>query len=95
MDRKKELLDAINNNITLIPLVEQMVMMEQKLDEIAKLPFYKVNPENPMQQKVLPAFRMYKELLQQYTNCVKTIESEAKRSQFESVSLERSLDRNS
>ena len=72
-ERKKELLGIINDEPLLIPLVEQIVDIEKQLDEIRKLPFYKVNPKNPTQQKMLPAFRLYKELLQQYTNCIKCL----------------------
>lgn len=73
MDRKDELLKIINNEPLLLPLVDQIVGIEAKLDEVQKLPFYKVNPNNNQQQKMLPAFRIYKELLQQYTNCIKCL----------------------
>ena len=75
MDRKKELLKIIDDDITLIPLVDEIINIEKKLTEVSKLPFYKVNPKNPEQQKMLPAFRIYKELLQQYTNCIKVLSS--------------------
>ena len=71
--RKEELISIINNEPLLIPLVEEVVMIEEQLYELKKLPFYKVNPKNAEQQKMLPAFRIYKELLQQYTNCIKTL----------------------
>lgn len=73
MSRKNELLKIVNNEPLLIPLVEEVVMIEEQLTEVRKLPFYKVNPNNPTQQKMLTAFRIYKELLQQYTNCIKTL----------------------
>ena len=73
MNRKKELLQIIDNNIVLIPLVDQILSIEGKLEEVEKLPFYKVDPKNPERQKMLPAFRIYKELLQQYTNCIKVL----------------------
>lgn len=73
MTRKEELLKIIENDVVLIPLVDEIVSIESRLDEVSKLPFYKVNPKNPEQQKMLPAFRIYKELLQQYTNCIKVL----------------------
>lgn len=73
MTRKEELLQIVNNEPLLVPLVEEVTMIEDQLTEIRKLPFYKVNPQNQQQQKMLPAFRIYKELLQQYTNCIKTL----------------------
>lgn len=76
-DRKKELMQIVCKDGTdkglLLPLIEQTILIEQQLDEISKLPFYKVNPANSIQQKTLPAFKMYKELLQQYTNVIKTL----------------------
>lgn len=75
MDRKKELLEIIKHDPILIPLVNQTIDIEKRLADVSKLPFYKVNPKNPTQQKMLPAFRIYKELLQQYTNCIKVLAS--------------------
>ena len=73
MTRKDELLKIIENDVVLIPLVNEIITIESRLEEVSKLPFYKVNPKNPEQQKMLPAFRIYKELLQQYTNCIKVL----------------------
>lgn len=75
MTRKEELLQIIENDVVLIPLVNEIITIESRLEEVSKLPFYKVNPKNPEQQKMLPAFRIYKELLQQYTNCIKVLSS--------------------
>lgn len=55
-------------------VVNEIVFIESKLDELKKLPFIKFNPENPMQQKATPAAKQYKELLQQYLNNIKIIE---------------------
>ena len=73
MDRKQELLNLIGNEITLIPLVEEMVFLEKRIDEVKKLPFIKVHPKNPEKQKATPAAKQYKELLQQYTNIVRIL----------------------
>lgn len=78
MDRKEELIKIVcqqgnENKVTLLPLINQIIFMENKLDELKQLPFYKFNPDNPQQQKMLPAFKIYKEMLQQYTNCIKVI----------------------
>ena len=71
MDRKKELLKLAGDDVTLIELVSKMLFLEKRLEELEKLPFIKVNPNNPAQQKATPAAKQYKELLQQYTNCIK------------------------
>lgn len=55
-------------------LLEEKTFLESRLEELRKLPFIKVNPKNPMQQKTTPAGKQYKELLQQYINLVKALE---------------------
>lgn len=77
MNRKEELLklfDQIEDTKGIIlPLIDDVVFLEQQLDQLRKLPFMKVNPNNPMQQKPTPAAKQYKELLQQYNNCIKIL----------------------
>ncbi len=80
MDRAKELKKILNgsnentdNNILLDNLVDEIVFIEKNLIELKKLPFISVNPRNPCQQKTTAAAKQYKELLQQYTNCLKVI----------------------
>lgn len=80
MDRAKELKRIISgakentdNNILLDNLVDEIVFIEDQLIELKKLPFISVNPNNSCQQKTTPAAKQYKELLQQYTNCLKVI----------------------
>lgn len=73
MDRKNELLKLAGDDAALIELVPKMLFLEKRLEELEKLPFIKVNPNNPAQQKATPAAKQYKELLQQYTNCIKIL----------------------
>lgn len=76
MDRKKELLDLCgDSNSEVTQLVDEICFMESQLIEIKKLPFYKVNPNNKLQQKVLPVAKLYKETLQQYTLSLKLFAS--------------------
>lgn len=65
--------DAPDVREVLRPTIEEMAFLEARLDELRALPFIRVNPNNPEQQKVTPAARQYKELLQQYGNCVKMV----------------------
>ena len=74
MTRREELLKVIGDNKTLVPMIDEIVYLEEQLDMLRKLPKIKVNPNNPLQQKVLPAAKIYKEYLQQYLNAVKAIE---------------------
>lgn len=73
MDRKNELLKLAGDDVALTELVSKMLFLEKRLEELEKLPFIKVNPNNPEQQKTTPAAKQYKELLQQYTNCIKIL----------------------
>ena len=55
-------------------LLEEKTFLENRLEELRKLPFIKVNPKNLSQQKTTPAGKQYKELLQQYINLIKALE---------------------
>lgn len=52
-------------------LVEDIAFLEQRLQELRRLPFLRIDPNNPERQKPTPASRQYKELLQQYNNSLK------------------------
>lgn len=78
MDRRQELLDLItrsgaDNDIKATQLINEIVFIENQLIELKKLPFIKVNPKDPTQQKSTPAQKQYKELLQQYNNCLRLL----------------------
>lgn len=70
-ERKKELLELVEENATFVPLIDDMVHLEEQLDHLRSLPKIKVHPKDPSLQKVTPAAKLYKELLQQYTNIVR------------------------
>lgn len=74
MSRRDELLKYIENDTLLIPMVEEIVYLENELDKLRTLPKIKINPKNHEQQKATPAARLYKEYLQQYLNAIKAIE---------------------
>lgn len=75
MDRKEKLLNIIGkeHNELLIQLVDETIFLEDRLEELKQYPFIAVNPKNPMKQKATPASRQYKEMLQQYTSCIRVI----------------------
>ena len=72
-NRREELLNAIKNDPTLTPLVDDAVYLEQQLEELRKLPKIKIHPADPSKQKATPAAKLYKEMLQQYTNIIKVL----------------------
>jgi hypothetical protein len=77
MERKEELLKLFeqveDTKGLILPLIDDVVFLEEQLTILRKLPFIKVNPNNPSQQKPTPAAKQYKELLQQYNNCIKIL----------------------
>lgn len=73
MNRKEELLKAVGDDPLLIPSITEMVYLEEQLDYLRSLPKIKVHPTDPTKQKVLPAAKQYKDLLQQYNNILKTL----------------------
>lgn len=78
MDRKEELLSVFENidkdkKIIIINLIDDVIYIEQQLVQLRKLPFIKYKIDNPSQQKSTPAAKQYKELLQQYNNCIKIL----------------------
>ena len=77
MTRKDELLhifDQIEDTKGIIlPMIDDLVFLEQQLEYLRTLPFIKVHPQFPDIQKPTAAAKQYKELLQQYNNCVKIL----------------------
>jgi hypothetical protein len=76
MSRRDELLAIIpEESLELVKsVIDDVVFLEGRLDELKKLPFIEINPKNPMKQRSTPASKLYKEFLQQYINCIKMIE---------------------
>ena len=52
-------------------LVEDIAFLEQRLQELRRLPFLRIDPNNQERQRPTPASRQYKELLQQYNTSLK------------------------
>ena len=78
MERREELLsiirrDGSDNEKKARRLIEELLFIETQLETLKALPFLKINPKNPAQQKATPAAKQYKELLQQYNNGLKLL----------------------
>lgn len=74
MSRKKQLLNLIDNDEALVPLIDEMIYLEEQLNYLRKLPKIVVHPKDPTKQKATVAAKQYKEFLQQYVNIVRTLE---------------------
>ncbi len=77
MSRKEDLLELLPAETIVLTeeVVNKIIFLEKKMDELKELPFIQVDPKNNMRQRSTPAAKLYKELLQQYTNCVKILEA--------------------
>lgn len=64
-------------------LLEDAVFIEQQLEELKKLPFIKVHPENPQLQKRTEASKLYKECIQSYCNVIKILSGILRRNAVE------------
>ena len=76
MNRKKELTNVfkgLDEQNIIRPMIDDVVFLEDQLKELKKLPFIRVNPDNPAEQKPTAAAKQYKEFLQQYNNCIKIL----------------------
>lgn len=76
MARREELLAIVPDDAMelVISVIDDVIFLEGRLDELRQLPFIEVNPKNTMKQRSTPAAKQYKEFLQQYINCIKMIE---------------------
>lgn len=78
-ERKKELskmVDSINSDAVkslVLPLIDEMLYLENELDKVKQLPFISYNKTNRAIQKILPAQKVYTSLMQQYNNIVKNL----------------------
>ena len=73
MKREEELLDLLDHDKLLVPLVIDAVNLEGELSYLRKLPKIKVHPKDKTKQKATPAAKLYKEALQQYTNIIRIL----------------------
>lgn len=56
------------------PLLPQVVFIEQRLEELKKVPHLRIHPKNPARQEITAAGKQYKELMQSYLNAVKVLQ---------------------
>ena len=56
------------------PLLPQVGFMEQRLEELKKVPHIRIHPKNPARQEITAAGKQYKELMQSYLNAVKVLQ---------------------
>lgn len=72
---KKHFKDKIGDLTVIEPLIDKVVMLEEDLAELEKLPRVIVHPKNKTLVKEPPHFKMWKEKFQQYTLSIKVLQS--------------------
>lgn len=78
MKRKEELDNIfkdidVNVKILVNPLLKEVIFLEDKMAELRKLPFLRINPKDPTQQKTTSAAKQYKECSQSYMNAIRIL----------------------
>lgn len=76
MPRREEIIALIPTESLplVVDIVDEIIFLEGRLDELRNLPFIQVHPQDKTKQRNTPAAKMYKEFLQQYINCIKAVE---------------------
>lgn len=78
MTRREELTKYIrekrpDDESILRPLVDDVIYLEVTMDELRKLPMVERHPSDQTKVRPSGSAKLYKELLQQYNNCMKLI----------------------
>ena len=78
MTRKEQLQQIVNktgadNKVKTTQLIDEIIFIEENLAKLKELPFIVYNLQKPSIQKSTPAAKQYKELLQQYNNCLRLL----------------------
>ncbi len=76
MSRREELINLVpdDSKDLVNDVIDQILFLEERMTELKKLPFIQVHPDDNTLQRSTPAFKQYKECLQQYINSIKLIE---------------------
>lgn len=54
-------------------LIDEAIYLEERMDELKKMPFIHVHPNKPELQKSTPAAKQYKECSQSYMNAIRIL----------------------
>lgn len=57
------------------PLLYDVIFIENRLEELRKLPMIRVHKNNPARQETTPAGKQYKEYMQSYLNALKVLQT--------------------
>lgn len=78
---RREKLDEIfkdvetNKKELINPLLDDIAFLEERMEELKKMPFIRIHPKDPTKQKVTKAAKQYKEHSQSYMNAIRMVYS--------------------
>lgn len=72
LDKIFEFVDE-SEKILVDNLLDEVVYLEERMTELRKCDFLRINPDNPQQQKTTAAAKQYKECSQSYMNAIRIL----------------------
>lgn len=72
--RIEKLMGIVDNDEMYKPLILNLVFYEDQMDYLRTLPWIKVSSKDESMQKITPAYKMHKEIYQQYCNGFKILQ---------------------
>ena len=73
MGRREDLLKLVGDDDILIKEVDELLFLEDRLEQLRKLPHIEINPRNQAQQRATVAAKEYIKYLQQYNMVVRIL----------------------
>lgn len=75
IEELKKIIDDVDSNVKILiyPLLEEIVFLEEQMNDLKKMPFIRVNPNNNTLQKPTTASKQYKECSQSYMNAIRIL----------------------
>lgn len=78
MSRYEELCEIFkgidqNEQILIQPLIHEVVYLEERMEELKKMPQIQVSQKDPQKQRMTAAAKQYKECSQSYMNAVRIL----------------------
>ena len=72
MTREQELMEYLGGEKALAPMVQRLVCLEKKMEELEQLPWLRFSKDKQL-QKITQAAKLYKDLMNQYVNAINVI----------------------
>lgn len=76
IERLKEIFQNVDQDKrdVIEPLLDEVVFIEGRLQELRKMPMIRTHPKNPAWQEITAAGKQYKEYMQSYLNAIKVLQ---------------------